>query len=239
MRYPYKRKRHYPTRWAKDGFTVHPDGRIALARGIPRFIQLSTIVLYDFKSGEPMDETYRSQPEYPIQQISMEREKAVEEAGKEYGMETIMLRPASTIGLRDKKSFFSRLYTAHVNNQFPLAEHGDTRVSLVDARDVGRAMEWLGTYEKPKDDNGIYVLKGFDTTWYDVKKEMDRVTGRQARTVPVSADEQSMMVKNLTVHRVWDDKKIRKLGFHTKYGLSEAVEASIGDLINREKIAHS
>ncbi|MBN6187143.1 transposase [Aneurinibacillus sp. BA2021] len=26
--------RHYPTRWAKDGFTVHPDGRIVLKRGI-------------------------------------------------------------------------------------------------------------------------------------------------------------------------------------------------------------
>ncbi|WCK54222.1 hypothetical protein PP175_23520 [Aneurinibacillus sp. Ricciae_BoGa-3] len=34
IRYPYKQKRHFNTRWAKDGFTVHPDGRIELARGI-------------------------------------------------------------------------------------------------------------------------------------------------------------------------------------------------------------
>ncbi len=30
IRYPYKEKKHYPTRWKKDGFVVHPDGLIKL-----------------------------------------------------------------------------------------------------------------------------------------------------------------------------------------------------------------
>ncbi|MDA8210737.1 MAG: transposase [Clostridia bacterium] len=34
IRYPYKTKRHYPTRWKKDGFAIHPDGKIQLSMGI-------------------------------------------------------------------------------------------------------------------------------------------------------------------------------------------------------------
>ena len=30
IRYPYKEKKHYPTRWKKDGFRVHPNGFIEL-----------------------------------------------------------------------------------------------------------------------------------------------------------------------------------------------------------------
>ncbi|MFZ3170665.1 MAG: transposase [Carboxydocellales bacterium] len=34
IRYPYKTKRHYPTRWKKDGFVILPDGLILLSMGI-------------------------------------------------------------------------------------------------------------------------------------------------------------------------------------------------------------
>lgn len=203
----------------------------AVLHGISRFIQLSTIVIYDFKSKEPIDETYISHPEYLIQKVNMEREKIIEEVGRKHGIETIILRPASTIGIRDVKSFFSRLFTAYSNDQFPMIGNGCTKVSLIDTRDIGRAMEWLGTYEKVKDDNGIYLLKGFDTTWYQLKEEIDRVTGRNAKIVQLPTSEQTIMVKNFTVNRIWNDNKIRKLGFNTSYSLTNAVEISVKDLL--------
>lgn len=60
---------------------------------------------------------------------------------------TIMLRPASTIGVRHKSSFFARLYATHTSGQYP---NGTVKVSLVDTRDIGRAMAWLGTYQNLK-----------------------------------------------------------------------------------------
>jgi putative transposase len=33
-RYPYKKKKHYNTKWAKDGFKIHPNGNIELSMGI-------------------------------------------------------------------------------------------------------------------------------------------------------------------------------------------------------------
>ncbi len=109
--------------------------------------------------------------------------------------------------------------------------NGDTKVSLIDTRDIGRAMEWLGTYKKAKDDNGVYLLKGFDTTWYDLMKEIERVSGKDAKIVQLPITERSIMVKNFTVNRIWDDNKIKKLGFTTKYTLTDAVESSVGDLL--------
>ncbi|MED0762372.1 transposase, partial [Aneurinibacillus thermoaerophilus] len=34
VRYPYKQKKYFNTKWAADGFTIHPNGRISLRRGI-------------------------------------------------------------------------------------------------------------------------------------------------------------------------------------------------------------
>lgn len=205
----------------------------AALHGVSRFIQLSTIVIYDLKSNEPIDESYISQPEYPIQKVAMERERIVKEIGKNAGIETIILRPASTIGARDTKSFFSGLFTAHTHDQFPIVGEGDRKVSLIDTRDIGRAMEFLGVYNKPKDDKGVYLVKGFDVTWYELKKEMDRITGRNAIVNPISTSEQTFMIKNFSVNRIWNDNKLRKLGFQTRYSLSDAVGTSVHDLLNR------
>ncbi len=218
----------------------------AASQGASRFVQLSTIVIYDFRSNEPMDESYMSQPEYPIQRLGLERENIVREIGRKTGMTTLILRPASTIGVRDTKSFFARLYTAHVNGRYPMIGNGDTKVSLVDTRDIGRAMVWLGTFQKPAHDNGIYLLKGFDTTWKQLKRHIDHARGIVAKTVelPGTLTEEQMVqyhlspfaLKTFTVNRLWNDNKIRNLGFETRYSLAEAVDASVKDLSGRSVV---
>ncbi|WCK56311.1 NAD-dependent epimerase/dehydratase family protein [Aneurinibacillus sp. Ricciae_BoGa-3] len=217
----------------------------AASHGAKRFIQLSTIVIYDFQTNEPIDESYITQPEYPVQQLNLEREKVIQEVGTETGIETIILRPASTIGVRDKSSFFSRLFTSHANDRHPMINNVSTKVSFVDTRDVGRAMVWLGTYQKPEHDNGIYLLKGFDTTWKQLKIEMDQAAGKISKTVnlPDTLTDDEMLqyklspfaLKTFTVNRIWNDSKIRKQGFETKYSLSDAVKASVDDITSRNK----
>ncbi len=226
----------------------------ASAIGVSKFIQLSTIVLYDFKSSDPFDESYISKPEYPIQEIEFQREQIVQQYGKSTGLETMILRPASTIGARDHSSFFLKLYEAHKKGRYPILGNGNARVSLVDTRDIGRAMTWLGTHQKSPEDTGIYNLKGFDTTWGDLKEMIDVSVGSFSRTIKIprpiawaigglaeymtpATKEPPLSrfaVQMLTVNRLWDDKKIRSLGFTTKYGLKDAVGEAIHDFRSRQ-----
>ncbi|MBP1936163.1 NAD-dependent epimerase/dehydratase family protein [Paenibacillus sediminis] len=209
----------------------------ATEQGASKFIQLSTVVIYDFRRDEPIDESYISEPEFLIQRLGIERERIVQEVGKRAGIRTTILRPASTIGARDISSFFARMLAAHKLDRYPMIGGGSTKVSLVDTRDIGRAMVWLGTHQQQEDDHGIYLLKGFDTTWFELKKEIDRATGRIAATINVPADltDEQMTsynvspfaLKTFTTNRIWDDSKIRKLGFNTKYSLTDSVETAL------------
>lgn len=212
----------------------------AAVHRVSRFIQLSTIVIYDFLHNEPIDETYLSQPEYPIQQIGMARERIVEEVGRQTGLTTIILRPASTIGARDSKSFFARLFAAHASDRYPMIGEGTTQVSLVDTRDIGKAMVWLATCEVPEGGNERFLLKGFDTTWRDLKLTIDQVAGKVAGTISIpetlTKEQMSLyqinpfMFQTFTVNRLWNDSKIRNTGFRTRYTLQEAVESAVHDL---------
>ncbi len=221
----------------------------AAKQGISRFIQLSTVVIYDFQSNEPIDESYVSKPEYPIQRLGIERERVAGEVGRKTGMTTVVLRPASTIGVRDTTSFFARLFAAHAHDRYPMIGEGAAQVSLVDTRDIGRAMVWLGTFQKQPQDDGVYLLKGFDTTWRQLKEAMDLAAGKTAKMLelPEALTEDEMAayglspfaVKTMAVNRIWKDDKIRKLGFATKYSQTDAVEAEVRDLLSRKRTSEN
>jgi nucleoside-diphosphate-sugar epimerase len=213
--------------------------RAASLSGANRFIQLSSIVVYDFHSSEPLDESYCIKPQYLIQQLLLKREEIVRKIGEETGITTIILRPASAIGRRDYMSFFSRLFQQHMNDQFPLLKNGETKVSLVDTRDVGRAMEWLGNYPFPKGSMNLFLLKGFDTTWKSLKEEIDYERGIEVTICDLSnivEDPVSYTLNTFRTHRVWNDEKIRKLGFTTKYSQRESVKDAVQDFRDRERI---
>ncbi|TQR43329.1 NAD-dependent epimerase/dehydratase family protein [Paenibacillus popilliae] len=218
----------------------------AAAQGVARFVQLSTIVVYDFRSNEPIDERYNTQPIYPIQQLGLAREKIVQEAGLRSGMKTVILRPASTIGVRDQSSFFARMFAAHARDQYPIIGDGSTKVSLVDTRDIGRAMEWLGTYGEVGQDNGVYVLKGFDTTWMQLKEAIDAATGKRASLLHIPAERTEEQRKaypmspfawdTLTTDRIWDDAQIRQQGFQTLYSMEESVTDAVQDMMTQQQM---
>ncbi|WP_336129873.1 NAD-dependent epimerase/dehydratase family protein [Priestia megaterium] len=209
--------------------------------GVERFIQLSSIVVYDFRTNKPITESYDIRPEYPIQELLLKREEIVQEIGKETDMVTIILRPASAIGPRDKASFFSRLLKNHVDNKFPFLKNGQTIVSLVDTRDIGRAMEWLGTYKMFTKKQNMFLLKGFDTTWGSLKAAIDEARGTVANVHDLSkiVEENTSMsyaLSTFSTNRIWDDEKIRSLGFKTKYSQTESVQYAVRDLIKRNFI---
>jgi len=203
--------------------------KAAVLKGVTRFIQLSSIVVYDFQTNEAINESYISTPEFPLQHLLLKREQIVEEAGRESGMTTIILRPASTIGIRDKASFFSRLYAAHLNDVYPMSGQGKAHVSLVDTRDIGQALVWLGENPDLSSQHHTFLLKGFDTTWQALKTMIDQITGRIAKTADMASDATDFTSKTFTTNRIWDDAKIRDFGFETKYSLKEAAAAAIGD----------
>ncbi|WP_127533615.1 NAD-dependent epimerase/dehydratase family protein [Paenibacillus kobensis] len=224
----------------------------AAQAGVRRFIQLSTIFVYDFDRSEPIDETYPVKPKYTFQQVCMERELVVLQEGKRLGLETFILRPASTIGRRDRASFFSAFYTAHLKNKYPIIGSGEVPVSFIDTRDIGRAMEWLGRLPLQAGDDGVYLVKGFDTSWLGLKSYMDqrlkskagvqRLPAGLAYLIGVIMEKLTprwgnpmltpLLVKSLTVPRIWNDGKIRNAGFLPKYSLEEAVEDALDDLQN-------
>jgi putative transposase len=45
-RYPYKKKKYFPTKWAKDGFKVYENGKIELSMGIHHGKREKPIVVY-------------------------------------------------------------------------------------------------------------------------------------------------------------------------------------------------
>ncbi|EPY14170.1 NAD-dependent epimerase/dehydratase family protein [Paenibacillus alvei] len=241
---------------AKLNSTIRPDAPVeiqltkwltetAAAQGVARFVQLSTIVVYDFRSNEPIDERYNTQPIYPIQQLGLAREKIVQEAGLRSGMNTVILRPASTIGVRDQSSFFARMFAAHARDQYPIVGDGSAKVSLVDTRDIGRAMEWLGTSGGTERNSEIYVLKGFDTTWMQLKEAIDAATGKRASLLHIPAELTEEQRKaypmspfawdTLTTNRIWDDSQIRQQGFQTLYSMEESVTDAVRNLMTRQQ----
>jgi dihydroflavonol-4-reductase len=215
----------------------------AAQAGVGRFIQLSTIVVYDFENPGPINEKYPTCPKYTFQQVCLERERVVQEEGRRLGIETYILRPASTIGQRDKASFFSSFYRAHVKNKYPMIGSGEVPISLIDTRDIGRAMVWLGDMQYKLDDDGIYLAKGFDTTWIELKQHLDQSLNRTSKMqqIPVGLANMlapflekvtpysgepiltPLLVKSLTVPRIWDDSKIRNTGFEPIYSMDDAV----------------
>lgn len=214
-----------------------------------RFVQLSTIVVYGFDiEANPADESMATRARYRVTKIAVEREQIVRKIGRETGLEYVILRPASTIGVRDKLSFFSRIFEAHAANAYPLIDGGKHSFSCVDTRDIGRAMEWLARY--PEAAGETYLLRGFEFTWAGLKDLLDQHRGVIAKTVNIPrwfampyATLQEHIMRNpqltryavdaLSRPRVWNDRKIRQTGFHTRYGPEASVRDALADFTDR------
>ena len=136
----------------------------------------------------------------------------IREVGDKFNLETVIFRPASTIGMRDRVSFFTQLYRAYQQGRFLLARHnqGRTRISLIDTRDLGRAMVWLGALTEAA--NKVYLGKGFDVCWHDLQGG-SRPQSFFTPWPPWPSGSRLPQKPSLTHDVVIDDSKLKHTGF--------------------------
>lgn len=210
--------------------------KIAAQCNVSKFIHLSSTLLYELENLENITESYKPSPNNKLQILGVDFEKAVESSCKKHNLESIILRPANPIGSRDESSFFTSLLTNHERNSYPLIQGGFKNISLIDVRDIGRAMEWL-VKKKFTFPHNVFLLKGFDTTWYKLKLEIDVCMNSVAREDILNTELNKLDLQryNLTpftekifsINRVWDDSKIREHGFKTMFSLRDAISSSV------------
>ncbi|WP_281944323.1 hypothetical protein [Paenibacillus tyrfis] len=76
--------------------------------------------MYDFRTGDPIDESYVTVPEYPIQTLAVKREEVVRQAGRETGSRRFCcVRPARlgpAIFRRSSPGCTGRTYTINTRS---------------------------------------------------------------------------------------------------------------------------
>lgn len=212
----------------------------AAAAAAKRFVQLSTIQVYGFnRPADPIDETYPLKPTYAFNRVCAERETMVLDEAKALGLALVILRPVNVLGARDPQ--FVAVTKAHRQGIFMMIGDG-VRFSGIDARDAGRAMVFLG--ESPLEKNAVYLVRGFDTSWLEIKQKLDKLRGHAAKIIrlpkplawliavigdamPYSANPPltRFSVSVLSTHTLFDDRKIRQKGFVPSYTLDDALDA--------------
>lgn len=222
----------------------------AARAGARRFVQLSTVKVYGWRMpAQPVDETFPCQPEFPYERQFGEREQAVRSVAAATGLDTVLLRPAGAIGARYR--FVARLIAEHRGGTFSVIGDGTVRSSFIDARDIGRAMAWLGEHAPAA--GQTYVVRGFEASWLDLKTQLDAVHGHVAklRSLPVpiayaigSALEwltptsrepalTRLIVRYASNPAQLDDRKLRATGFSTRHDLATSIADHAGELLRR------
>lgn len=212
----------------------------AARAGAKRFLQLSTVQVYGFsRPPTPIDENHPSDPKYHFTQIALEREAAVQEVADKSGIELVVLRPVNTMGRRD--SSMAAIFDGHNKGIVVVFGTGENRWSCIDARDVGRAMAWLG--EQPAAAGNTYLVSGYETTWVAIKKALDQARGSTSkliripagvgkfiggvleRLLPYSVDVPLVpfAVEVMSGQTLFDGSKIKATGFRAKYQLQETI----------------
>lgn len=214
---------------------------VAAARaGVRRLLQLSSVVAMGSRlPARAVNEDEPCTPRYPFERAMAEREQTVREVQESVSMSCINVRPAGTIGARDK--YFHWLYQAHRAGKFPIIGSGTRRASRIDTRDIGRAMVWLG--ERMRLEYDTFLVRGFESTDLELKAELDALSGKpaaiQRMPAPVAklaapflewftpAGREPMFTRHTvalhTGNALFDDTRLRAGGFRTLYGLRDAV----------------
>lgn len=205
---------------------------------VKKFVQLSSIQAYGFsRPDHAIDEQWPLAPTYDFNKICQLREQALSDLANTLNLPLVILRPVTVIGQRDSQ--FKPIVSAHKACVF-MTINGDAPFSAIDARDAGRAMAHLGMHAS----EGIYLAKGFDTSWLAFKNHLDQVDGRRALHINLPLRIAKVLgaigdampyrfnpaftrfsVAVLSTPSLFDDKKIRALGFAPKYTLEDALSA--------------
>ncbi len=215
--------------------------RAAAQAGAKRFILLSTVMVYGFsRPPESIDETWPARPEHPFNRVALEREQNACDVAERCGIELVIVRPATTLGRRDRA--MRPLFSAFERGLFPVFGRGDAHFSAIDARDLGRAMAFLGHHAQAA--GQIWLARGYDTNWLDLKQALEIQTQRRALTLPIplgfarilgSLTDQfcpyslepsltRFSVDVMSTSTLFDDQKLRALGWQPHHSLADTLQ---------------
>lgn len=218
--------------------------RAAARARVRRFVQLSTIQVYGPLPNAAVDEDSPCEPVHDYQRAAVTREEVVRDEADTAALPWVLVRPVTTTGARDT-SLMANLYPSHRSGVFPIVGRGTQTLSMVDARDVARAMVLLG--EAPEAERRVFLVRGFDTSWPELKEALDRVTGRRSRTLRLPTGMMSLAARTLTaltpkgtepkLHPLavdtmsrashFNDARVRALGYMPRFTLDDAVSAGV------------
>lgn len=206
---------------------------------VKRYLQLSSIISYGHKlPGYPINENHLQKPILFYDKIIFQKEKNIKEASQD-GLKYIIIQPVTAIGVRDEHAFTSYIFGAHKKNRFPFFRKGKFKFSLIDARDIGRAFVFM-TRSTELCLNQSYLVKAYDISWRQLKSELDALSSSNAGTLafPVFVAKiygylseklktntkiNRRTVKLVASNKIYDDNKIRSLGFIPKYNIVDSL----------------
>lgn len=240
--------RHHQPLAALRAVEIDLTGRVIRAAGragARRIVLLSTVMVYGFdRPPHPIDEDWPPLPGHRFTRVALEREHAARTAAVDAGIELTILRPANALGRRDRQ--MTKLFATFRRGLFPLFGREEWRFSAIDARDIGRAMLFLG--ELPQAGGQTYLVKGYDTSWLELKASLEKLTGRRAIALRLpSAFAQALgsliervapyawepaltrfSVDVMSTHTLFDTAKIEAAGFASAYGLEDSLQDALG-----------
>lgn len=220
--------------------------RAAAAAGAQHFLLLSTVMVYGFsRPAQAINETYAPDPVYNFNRVAFAREVEAIKTAKEVGIALTILRPANTIGRRDSQ--MGQVKDAILQGVFPIFRRTPVQFSGVDTRDIGRAMVFLSQIVPTAAE--VYLLKGYESSWPELFDKMRQQLSAQyakATKARLFYLPQKMMLlvakciealtpygKNalltpfnvavMSTDCVFDDSKIKTLGFECEFTLDEAI----------------
>lgn len=121
--------------------------RVCSALGIRRFVQASTIAVYDWSPGQPLaarGETGRVVPATAYGATKLEAERVVEQSG----LDGRIVRLATVFGTADTANF-SRLAAAIRRRRFVIPGRGDQRKSCIDVDSAARTLITIAGMRDP------------------------------------------------------------------------------------------
>jgi dihydroflavonol-4-reductase len=209
-----------------------------------RFVQLSTVQVYGFSRPKTaIDEQHNCQATYLFNQVAQEREVAVKKVADATGIELVIARPVNTIGNRN--STMIEIFKLHKKGLMVIFGNGENKFSCIDTRDLGRAMVLLGECSPAA--GNTYLISGYDTTWKEINKTLGTIKSRESRLIcvpsmlgktiawllekiiPYSYDLQltPFSVSVMCTQTLFDDERIRELGFTPEYDIIETLKGCI------------
>lgn len=221
-----------------DFYKVNRDGTKSLLKcleiKLPKtVIFISTVAVYGVETGEMITEEYPLKGETDYAKSKILAENLVQDFGKKYNVNTIILRPPLITGKSPAGNLGAIMKFIKKGFYFRIGK-GDAKRSMVSAIDIARIIPY--TFNK----NGVYNLTDrIHPTFSEIDTYIGNYYGKSINIMPsiilkylakigdiiplfpLNSMKFDKMTKSLTFN---DDKAVRELGWNPIRGLSELKE---------------